>query len=391
MTGIINPFAEHTVMLEQHDVTTLDGRIAWLEQRRDGIGSSDASSVLGMNKWDDATPWHVFMDKTGQIPLDDGMDSEQMEIGREVESAIVRMVARRLGVEYTTGLPALASKARPWQRSNLDAVLWMPDENDGDLFIPIPFEAKNTSEYQLEDWVDQVPDHAELQILHTLAVTGAPYGYVGGMVGGRMIVYKRIDRDDEFLDHITHVEAGMWARIQAALGVLADPDIDAETCRAELRKLEPPLTHRDTVGAILRASERPDAEAKVVDAAVAAEARAWMVAKDQAAQAEKDAKAAKDEARNNLVRIADGHDVIVESTIETDEFGESRTVDKVISRLSRSTFAKTRFVADHPDIADVTMKKIEVLDTDALQREHPDLYDRYRARTVRGPRKSDPQ
>ncbi|QDH93536.1 exonuclease [Gordonia phage Verity] len=384
MTGIINPFPDHTVMLEQHDVTTLDGRIAWLEQRREGIGSSDCSSVLGMNKWDDATPWHVFMDKTGQIPLDDGLDSEQMEIGREVEGAIVRMVARRLGVDYTTGLPALASKARPWQRSNLDAVF---ATDDG----PIPFEAKNTSEYQLEDWVDQVPDHAELQILHTLAVTGAPYGYVGGMVGGRMIVYKRIDRDNEFLEHITHVEAGMWARVQAALGVLADPDIDAETCRAELRKLEPALTHRDTVGSILRASGRPDADTLVVDAAVAAEARAWMVAKDQAAQAEKDAKAAKDEARNNLVRIADGHDVIAESTIETDEFGAARAVDKVITRIGPGTFAKTKFIADHPDIADVTMKKVEQLDVDALKREHPDLYDQYRARVVRGPRKNDPQ
>ena len=64
---------------------------------------------------------------------------------------------------------------------------------------------------------------------------------------------------------------------------------------------------------------------------------------------------------------------------------------KVISRVGLGTFAKTKFVELYPDIADVTMKKVEVLDVDALKREHPDEYRRCQARVVRGPRKNDPQ
>lgn len=261
---------------------------------------------------------------------------------------------------------------------------------------PIPFEAKNTSEYLLEEWVDQVPDHAELQILHTLAVTGAPYGYVGGMVGGRMVVFKRIDRDDELLDMITAAEKNIWDRVveyhELQALVFTEAGIgDRDEFERQLRALEPPITGRDTVNSILSVSPRRDVAEIVVDHDTAEQARAWKQAMDDAAARIKAAEADKAEARNNLVRIADGHDVIVESVVDTDELGNTIYVDKVIARIGRGTFAKTRFVEAHPEIAEITQKKIEVLDVDALKREHPDLYSQFQARVVRGPRKNDPQ
>lgn len=386
MTDIVNPFEAATILLPAHDITTQAGRIAWLQQRREGIGSSDCSAVLGLNPWPDATPWHVFMDKTGQVPLDDGRDSEQMEIGREVEGAIVRIVARRLGVEATS-LPAIANRKRPWQRSNVDAVLWMTDDG------PVPFEAKNTSEYLLSDWVEgQVPDHAELQILHTLAVSEAPYGYVGGMIGGRTVVYKRIDRDDELLQHIIDTEAGLWNRVQQYLSLrdmhVAADDPDREIIEWQLRALEPALTARDTVDTILGASPRRDVDTIIVDPETAEQARAWRAQYEQAALDEKRAINLKAEARANLVRIADGHDVVAEAV---DDHDPDEPDHKVISRIQRGNFAKLKFIEAHPDIADVTMKKVEVLDVDALKAEHPELYKQFQSRSVKGPRKNDPQ
>lgn len=393
MTRIVNPFADTTRLLPAFDLDTLDGRISWLKQRREGIGSSDCSAVLGMNRWADATPWHVFMDKTGQLPLDDGRDSEQMEIGREVEGAIVRIVARRLCVDHY-GLPALANLDRPWQRSNVDRVFVTDDG-------PIPFEAKNTSEYLLSEWTDgQVPDHAELQILHTLDVTGAPYGYVGGMIGGRTVVFKRIDRDPDFLEHIRTVEGELWSRVSAYLLEASNMALSVDELEEISRKYEPALTSRDTVDSIVGASPARDVDMIVVDDETAAKAREWMTQYADAQLLEKQAADMKAEARNNLVRIADGHAVIAEQVetithpdMDLDDYQHQadQPDHKVIARVQRGVFAKARFIEAHPEVADVTMKKVEVLDTDALKREHPDLYRQFQSRSVRGPRKSDPK
>lgn len=376
MTRIVNPFADTTRLLPAFDLDTLDGRISWLKQRREGIGSSDCSAVLGMNRWADATPWHVFMDKTGQLPLDDGRDSEQMEIGREVESAIVRIVARRLGVDHY-GLPALANLDRPWQRSNVDRVFVTDDG-------PIPFEAKNTSEYLLSEWTDgQVPDHAELQILHTLDVTGAPYGYVGGMIGGRTVVFKRIDRDPDFLEHIRTVEGELWSRVSAYLLEASNMALSVDDLEEISRKYEPALTSRDTVDSIVGASPARDVDMIVVDDETAAKAREWMTQYADGQALEKQAAEMKTEARNNLLRIADGHAVIAEVNPDPDSDDPTR----VIARVQRGNFAKSRFIEAYPDIADVTMEKIETLDVDAIKREHPDLYRQFQSRSIRAPKR----
>ncbi|AKI28687.1 hypothetical protein GTE6_45 [Gordonia phage GTE6] len=379
MTRIVNPF-EGTELLPAHNLDTLDGRIAWLKQRREGIGSSDCSAVLGLNPWPDATPWHVFMDKTGQFPLDDGRDSEQMEIGREVESAIVRIVARRLGVDHY-GIPAIANRDWPWQRSNIDRVFVTDDG-------PIPFEAKNTSEYLLSEWTDgQVPDHAELQILHTLDVTGAPYGYVGGMIGGRTVVYKRIDRDEDFLEHIRTVERELWDRVTGYLLESSNMALGVDDLEEISRRYEPALTARDTVDSIVGASPRRDVDVNLVDGETAAKAREWMTQYADGQVLEKQAAEMKTEARNNLLRIADGHAVIAEDLsgtgVEYDEPGYEE-----IARVQRGVFAKSRFIEAYPDVADMTMKKVEVLDVDAIKREHPDLYKQFQSRSVRAPRKA---
>ncbi|UVF60734.1 exonuclease [Gordonia phage BobBob] len=370
----VNPWDDTTTMLERFDLDTYAGRIGWLWQRRNGIGSSECSSVLGLNPWPDATAWHVWMDKVGLLPLDDGRDSEQMEIGREVESAIVRIVARRLGVQHY-GIPALANHAQPWMRSNVDRVFVT---NDG----PIPFEAKNTSEYLLHEWIDQVPDHAELQILHTLNVTGAPFGYVGGMIGGRRVVFQRIDRNESLLRHIADVERELWDRVLGYKAAIAR----GATVDEAREEFEPTVTERDTVDSIIGAAPRRDVDEIVLTDEQAERARLW-VADYQAAQlAEKSAQAGKDDARNKLVQLANGHTRMLAEVGRDDD---GKPIHEVIATVQRGNFAKARFIAAHQDIADVTMKKVEVLDVDALKNEHPDLYRQFQSRHIRTPKRKE--
>lgn len=370
-----NPFPETCDMLP-----TPASHIDWLMQRRDGIGSSDCAAVLGMSRWDDATPWHVFMDKTGQLPLLDHIDSEAAEWGHLLEPAIRQAAADRLGLDVQL-CGGLANRSRPWQRCSTDGVLI----EDG---TPVILEVKNTSVYLAEEWDDQIPDAAELQVLHAMAVTGASHAYVAGLIGGNRLVVRKVHRDPELIDYIITTEGALWDRVAKYHELIAGVEYIDDDLEAELRALEPPLSSRDTMSTIVGAAPKRDAEVLMLDAEQAAVAREWHQRYLDAGAAEKAAKAEKAEARNNLARIADGYDVIAEAV---DDHADGEPDHKVISRVGLSTFAKTKFVELYPDIADVTMKKVEVLDVDALKREHPDEYRRCQARVVRGPRKNDPQ
>lgn len=59
-------------------------RQEWLEERRNAIGGSDTSAILGLNPY--ATPYTVWADKTGRLPEKE--DSEAMRQGRDFEQYV---------------------------------------------------------------------------------------------------------------------------------------------------------------------------------------------------------------------------------------------------------------------------------------------------------------
>ncbi|MCF8610004.1 YqaJ viral recombinase family protein [Gordonia sp. HY285] len=338
-----NPYEMHARLLP-----TPEDETSWLLQRREGIGASDAAAVLGLDKY--STAYSVWLDKTGQVPLSAAVN-EAMELGHILEPIIRDTAARRLGFEVRT-IGGLQSRTHDWFRASLDAVLLVPDDG------PIPLEVKNTSQFLAEQWADdQVPDRAELQVQHQLGVSGAPYGYVAGMIGGSRIVTRRVDRDQELIDYLIAEEAALWAHV-----------VDGTL---------PPVVWRDSVNTILASAGRPDSKTLVVAGEQAHEVRRWL---DKYAAATADAKAAdeaKKEARNNLAQLAHGHTEVVEETGD---------ITHVLFRLQRGGFAAKRFVDEEPDLAPLFMHKIETVDTAALKNEDPDLYRRFQAVSVRIPK-----
>lgn len=336
------------VVLPAYDTTTTQGRIDWLLQRRQGVGSSDCSAVLGLSKY--STAFSVWLDKRGDVPLDTGGGSEAMEWGSLLEPVIRTKLAERLDRRIITS-PALRHRGRPWQQWNPDGILL--DPVDG----PIPVEIKNTSQYLAQEWADdQTPDHAELQSQHAMAVCGAPYCWVAGLIGGNRMVYRRVERDDELIAHILREEARFWQHV--------------------LDGTPPPVTERESLAVLLGAAGVADADSLVLEEESAAdEVRAWLHQYTQASVDEKQAQARKAEARNNLVWTAAGHTQIVDVNGET-----------VLCRLQRGVFAAKRFIDEEPDIAPNYMKKIEVVDNQAVKNDLPELFRRFQSVSVRGPK-----
>lgn len=341
-----NPYELHARLLP-----TPADEVAWLLQRRDGVGASECAAILGMGKWTGQTPYAVWLDKTGQVPLSTAV-TEAMEWGHLLEPVIRDKAAEKLGCDVVT-VGGLESRDRPWQRASLDAVLITADDG------PIPLECKNTSVYAASEWAeDQCPDAAELQVQHQLAVTGAPYGYVAGLIGGNRHVVRRVDRDQELIDHIIEEEAEFWRHV--------------------LDRTAPPIVARDSIADILASAGTPDDDGPLIlDPDEAAEARTWVQAYQWATAAEKRAKDKKTEARNNLAAIAAGYAEVCEVAGD---------VQHTLFKLQRGNFAAKKFEEAHPDLVPLFLKKIEVIDTKALRAEDPALFRAHQSVSIRIPK-----
>lgn len=315
-------------------------RKEWLDLRRTGIGSSDCSAILGLGKYGSA--FSVWADKTGKVRGDDE-PTEAMQWGNLLEPVIRDEFARRTGL-VVTACPTLRSLVRPWQLYNPDGLV---------LAENVLVEIKNASQWLASEWVDgEVPDHAELQIQHGCAVTGADGAYVVGLIGGNRLRWEFVPRDDELIALINDAEERLWTE-----HIVPDmpPAIDGSSATEK------------AIGAVWA---RQHGVERVTDDLAAVER---FVSEYRIAQMnEKAAQADKATAKNNLVALMQGADVL------TNEAGDP------LVRLQRGQFREKDFLADEPS-APEWLHKVEVVDRDRMKSENPDLFRRYQAAYIRIP------
>ncbi|MAY48963.1 MAG: hypothetical protein CMH38_03395 [Microbacterium sp.] len=310
-------------------------REEWLALRRTGIGSSDASAILGMSKY--ASLWSVWLDKTGRAK--DEPESEAMMWGKLLEPVIRDELARRLGVAIVES-PTLRSLARPWQ-------LYSPDGLIPSLGAVV--EIKNASAWLTHEWDDEIPDHAELQCQHGMAVTGADGAYVAGLIGGNRLRYEYVPRDERLIDILVAAEQHAWETY-----VLGDA--------------EPPIDGSDATAEAI-AQRWPRRAGVTAQAADEGAVRRAVRDYQGAAQAEKDAKAAKSRATNELNALMAGADVLVDA--------QGR---KLVARKGGQLREK-QFI-DDLDGAPEWLHKVEKVDRDRLKAEDPELYRKYQATSI---------
>ena len=81
----------------------------WLENRRKGIGGSDAGSICGLNPYSSAIA--VFQDKTQ--PLTEKPDNESMRQGRDLEEYVARRFMEETGKRYAGQMQSSIKKSSP--------------------------------------------------------------------------------------------------------------------------------------------------------------------------------------------------------------------------------------------------------------------------------------
>jgi putative phage-type endonuclease len=170
----------------------------WINERKKGLGGSDASVVLGLNRW--KSRMALFLEKTGQI--EPPKASERAYWGTVLEDIVAREFARRAKKKVRKRNFIFQDDEYPFLIANIDREI--VGENAG-------LECKTTAEYNADDWKDDlVPDIYFCQCQHYCRVMGWDGIYIAVLIGLKDFKWKYIPRNDDFISMMVDREVDFW-------------------------------------------------------------------------------------------------------------------------------------------------------------------------------------
>jgi putative phage-type endonuclease len=208
----------------------MDEREKWLAQRREGIGGTDISAIVGVNPY--RKPMDVFMDKLGYA--DPVEESESMHWGNVLEPVIAEEFTNKTGIELVRGefMRSIENKL----------VIGTPDFLNHDMLVGM--EAKTAGLRQAKLWgeeqTDIVPIQYLTQVYWYLQLTGFDEWKLAVLIGGQEFRIYTIKRDE-------NVQAGLVDRAMQFwcdhIVTKTPPSLDSsEASEAYLKKLFPAHT-----------------------------------------------------------------------------------------------------------------------------------------------------
>lgn len=187
---------------------TFPSREKWLKARKNTIGGSDASAVVGMNPY--KTNVDLWAEKTGLVTPEDISDKPYVKFGTEAEPhmrELFKLDFPEYQVFYEENNLFLNDKY-PWGHYSADG--WLKDK-EGRFGL---YEGKTTEILQSmhkEKWKDKLPDNYYVQLIHGFHITEADFtilkGRLKSMIDGLpyiqikhyRIYRSEVEEDIEFL------------------------------------------------------------------------------------------------------------------------------------------------------------------------------------------------
>lgn len=197
-------------------------RAQWLEKRKQGIGASDASAVVGCNPY--RSNIELWEEKTGRHEPEDISGKPYVQYGLKAEAPLRSLFALdfpQYRVSYRS-FDMRFNKTYPFIFATLDGAL--TEKESGRRGI---LEIKTTEilkSMQYESWKDRIPDNYYTQILHQFLATGFDFAilkaqlktvYNGDEI--RMMVrHYFIERSDVLkdIDYLLHKEIEFWSCVR---------------------------------------------------------------------------------------------------------------------------------------------------------------------------------
>lgn len=163
----------------------------WLETRKLGIGGSDISAVLGINRY--KSPADVWADKMGQ---GEKISNRFTYFGHKLEPVVADVFAEKHSLYEVKELHRTLKRGRAL--ANIDRLIMNKDSNEYGVL-----EIKTANAFKNKEWSgDEVPPEYYAQVQLYLAVTGLKFAYIACLVGGNDYKEFYIERNNEECDFI---------------------------------------------------------------------------------------------------------------------------------------------------------------------------------------------
>lgn len=171
-----------------------------VEERKSYIGGSDASAILGLNRF--KTPLQVWAIKTGYIVPENINDKVAVKLGNKLEQTVAEFFMDETGKKLERVNETIIHPKYPFLCANIDRRV--VGERAG-------FEAKTTNQFKAREWEgNDIPIEYLIQCIHYMAVTGLPKWYIAVLIGNMEFRWKAIDRDDKVIDDLVKKEVAFW-------------------------------------------------------------------------------------------------------------------------------------------------------------------------------------
>lgn len=192
-------------------------REKWLEERKNGIGGSDAAAVMGCSPYmSNLELWEI---KTGKRRQEDISDKSYVKYGIKAEEHIRALFALdhpEIEVGYEE-FKIIRSDKHPFIFATLDGSLINSSGEKGIL------EIKTTEIFRANQWADWnggVPQNYYIQVLHQLLATGWEYAILKARIKHakgiteREYLFLRKDRQED-LDILLAEEIKFWEYVKS--------------------------------------------------------------------------------------------------------------------------------------------------------------------------------
>ena len=213
----------------------------WVAGRGGGLGASEAPAAIGASPY--ATPFSLWALKTGLLPQEDlAAHKEAVRWGTLLEPAIIQEFGVRTGREVVPHdqCQMVVHPSLSFLRATPDATQFDRQQRDdpGDLQI------KTAGHFVASDWAfDQTPIHVQVQVQCELAVTGMQWGTVCCLLAGQKMVWRDVQRDDEFIAALLPALEKFWQHVVDRTA----PDVDDSEVTARVLAKMHPLDNGETV------------------------------------------------------------------------------------------------------------------------------------------------
>lgn len=204
---------------------------AQLEERKSGIGGSDAATILGINPFE--TAFGLYLEKRGEAPAKaDDFLKESRYWGSALEPVVCDRYADETGYKLQKVNQLIRSDKYPFMIATIDRKVVGEDRRIG-------FEAKTA--VRADGWGDsgssEIPPYIMCQVQHYLAVTGYDVWDLGVLIGNRDYRSYRITPIQTIIDQLIEAEEEFWDRVEH--GVPPEPQWQSAATTRLIKNLYP--------------------------------------------------------------------------------------------------------------------------------------------------------